>query len=167
MKSNTHVQAIDEKTMQAIMGKMDEIQRLLDPFITALTPTERKTLPKMGEKTLAFVEKCHEFAIKNTEFCPPFLDMNLFSIDFKDAHGLFGAVNRATQIQEGLADTQMCAGSEAYQAALLFYHSVKSAAANDIAGAKAVYEELRKRFPHPGRRPGNAGGDTPKDGTGV
>ena len=41
----------------------------------------------------------------------------------------------------------MTAGSEAYQAALAFYSAVKSAAAQDVPGAKAVYEELRERFP--------------------
>jgi hypothetical protein len=44
----------------------------------------------------------------------------------------------------------MIAGSEAYQAALVFYSAAKVAAAQDIAGAKTVYEELRTRFP--GRR---------------
>jgi hypothetical protein len=41
----------------------------------------------------------------------------------------------------------MTAGSEAYQAALVFYNSVKVAASQGITGAKAVYEELKKRFP--------------------
>jgi len=36
---------------------------------------------------------------------------------------------------------------KAYQAALIFYNSVKVAASQGISGAKAVYEELKKRFP--------------------
>ncbi|MDR2584519.1 MAG: hypothetical protein LBC75_13655, partial [Fibromonadaceae bacterium] len=54
---------------------------------------------------------------------------------------------RVTQLEEGINDTQMTAGSEAYQAALIFYNSVKIAASQGISGAKAVYEELKKRFP--------------------
>jgi hypothetical protein len=30
---------------------------------------------KMGEKSLTFVEKAHDFATENPEFVPPFLDM--------------------------------------------------------------------------------------------
>jgi hypothetical protein len=41
----------------------------------------------------------------------------------------------------------MVSGSEAYQASLIFYNSAKMAARQDIPGAKAVYDELRKRFP--------------------
>jgi hypothetical protein len=48
----------------------------------------------------------------------------------------------------------MLAGSEAYQAALVFYKSVKMAAAHDVPGAKAVYEELKTRFPGGKRTPG-------------
>jgi GrpB-like predicted nucleotidyltransferase (UPF0157 family) len=44
-------------------------------------------------------------------------------------------------------DTTMVAGSEAYQFALIFYNSVKMAARQDIPGAKAIYEDLKKRFP--------------------
>jgi hypothetical protein len=47
----------------------------------------------------------------------------------------------------------MAVGSEAYQAALVFYKSVKMAA-QDIPGAKAVYEELKTRFPGGKRKTG-------------
>jgi hypothetical protein len=154
MKYNVHahVQAIDEKTLQEITRRLTELQNLIAPFVTPLTPHERHILPKMGEKSLAFVEKCCEFSQNNPSIRPNYLDMGEFETDFKDAHGLFVAVNMAAQVLENLSDTQMCAGSEAFHASLLFYHSAKTAAANDVAGAKAVYEELRKRFPHRRRR---------------
>jgi hypothetical protein len=46
----------------------------------------------------------------------------------------------------------MVAGSEAYQAALIFYNSVKMAVRQDVPGAKAIHEELMKRFPHGKRK---------------
>ncbi|MDR2408410.1 MAG: hypothetical protein LBE13_09920 [Bacteroidales bacterium] len=57
-------------------------------------------------------------------------------------------------MKEAVDDTEMTAGSEAYQAALVFYHSVKTAAAPAIPGAKAVYEELKTRFPSSKRKSG-------------
>ncbi|MDR1339333.1 MAG: hypothetical protein LBK58_04700 [Prevotellaceae bacterium] len=47
----------------------------------------------------------------------------------------------------------MVAGSEAYQAALVFYNAVKAAAAQDIPGAKEVYSDLKARFPSIKRKP--------------
>jgi hypothetical protein len=44
-------------------------------------------------------------------------------------------------------------GSEAYHAALAFYHNVQAAAKDDIPGAKAIFEDLKTRFPG-GKRQG-------------
>ena len=78
---------------------------------------------------------------------PPYLEMGEFDTDFADAHGLWVLYNRIRQLEEGISDTQMTAGSEAYQSALLFYNSVKVTASSNVSGAKSVYEELKKRFP--------------------
>jgi hypothetical protein len=40
----------------------------------------------------------------------------------------------------------MVAGSEAYYAALYYYSNVKQSVAVDVPGAKAIQEELKKRF---------------------
>jgi hypothetical protein len=77
---------------------------------------------------------------------PPYFDLDAFG----DAHGLWTILNIIQQLEESVNDT--VAGSEAYQAALVFYHSVKAAAAQDVPGAKAVYEELRTRFPNGKRK---------------
>jgi hypothetical protein len=144
--------------------KLNEIIAMLAPYMLALTPAERQTLPKMGEKTLAFVEKALDFARQNPGLLPPFLDMDAFAVDFGDAHSLWTLLNTLRQLLEMVDDTEMIAGSEAYQAALLFYKAVKMAAEMDIPGAKAIYEELSKRFPGRGRKRGNDeadSGDTP------
>jgi hypothetical protein len=86
--------------------------------------------------------------------------MAAFDIDFADAHNLWSLFLLTQQLHENVDDTTMVAGSEAYQAALVFYNSVKMAARQDISGAKAVYEELKKRFP--GHKHRSAGSDAPE-----
>ncbi len=147
MKDNKHSQAIPESTLAQAQAKIAEAATLLQPYMLALTPTERHELPKMGPKTLNFVEKSHEFAHENPTLVPPYLKMEDFDVDFADAHGLWTLNNRISQLEDGISDTQMAAGSEAYQAALVFYNSVKIAASSNVNGAKAVYEELKRRFP--------------------
>jgi hypothetical protein len=66
------------------------------------------------------------------------------------------------QLGEGIGGAEMAAGSDAYQDAFVFYKSVKTAAAQDIPGAKAVYEELKTRFP--GGRPRTGGSQDLRDG---
>ncbi|MGC3977088.1 MAG: hypothetical protein QM751_01950 [Paludibacteraceae bacterium] len=144
---NRHSQPIPDEVLTQLQTKINEAQALLAPYVTSLTPSERHDIPKMGEKSLSFVEKAYDFAKQNPALCPSYLNMEDFRVDFGDARGLWTILNTVRQLEENIDDTETLAGSEAYQAALLFYSSVKIAAAQNVPGAKAVYEELRLRFP--------------------
>ena len=50
------------------------------------------------------------------------------------------------QLESNLNDTLMVAGSEAYVGALSYYNSVKYGPRLNVADAKVIYEDLRKRF---------------------
>lgn len=151
MKENQHQQQIPADVLARAHSMINEALALLSPYMLALTPTDRRELPKMGEKTIAFVEKAHEFAKQNPNLRPPYMDMNDFDIDFSDARSLWALLNTVHQLEQTLDDTEMVAGSEAYRTALVFYQSVKMASAQNVPGAKAVYEELKTRFPNYGR----------------
>ncbi|MDR0561604.1 MAG: hypothetical protein LBG73_02835 [Spirochaetaceae bacterium] len=154
MRDNKHLQAIPQEVLTQAQTKINEVSALLAPYMVALTPAERHELPKMGEKTIGFVEKAYDFAKGNPNLVPPYLDIAAFGVDFADAHELWTLVNSIRQLDENAGDTEMLAGSEAYQAALVFYKSVKMAAAQNVPGAKAVYEELKTRFPGGKRKSG-------------
>jgi hypothetical protein len=93
MKDNKHIQAIPQDILTQAQTKISEVKALLAPYIVALTPSERHELPKMGEKTISFVEKAFDFARQNPNLVPPYLDMTAFGTDFEDAHGLWTLVN--------------------------------------------------------------------------
>jgi hypothetical protein len=120
---------------------------------------------KMGDKSLAFVEKAHDYAADNPTLSPSYLDMAAFDVDFADAHGLWSLLTLVKQLHEVLEDTVMAAGSEAFHAALAFYHNVQAVAKDDVPGAKAIFEDLKTRFPG-GRRKGGATDETGDDGRG-
>ncbi|MDR1348507.1 MAG: hypothetical protein LBJ63_08815 [Prevotellaceae bacterium] len=157
---NKHAKFIPAGVLSQVQDLVNQANALLLPYVTPLTSAERHTLPKMGEKTIGFVEKAHEFAVQNPNLCPPYLDMAEFDTDYADARNLFVLNNTTKQLNEAVDDTSMLAGSEAYQAALVFYNSVKVAARQDVTGAKAVYEELKKRFPGAKRKAGEAETET-------
>jgi hypothetical protein len=149
-----HSQAVPANIVAQALALVNQIKLMLLPYVTSLTPAQRHALLKMGEKTLSFVQKAHEFALQNPNLCPPYLDMTGFNTDFDDVINLLALNNATLQLHEYIDDTTMTSGSEAYQAALVFYNSVKMATRQDVPGAKAVYEELRKRFPGTRHKPG-------------
>ncbi|MDR3351005.1 MAG: hypothetical protein LBN98_05115 [Prevotellaceae bacterium] len=160
MKENDHLQAIPEYYVQQALELLNQVNALLQPYEQTLTPEERKSMLTMGDKSVAFVEKAYDLAVQNPTLVPSYLNMSAFDVDKNDALRLRTLLNTAQQVVQGIADTEMVSGSEAFQEALVFYNNVKYAASQDVHGAKAVYEELRKRFP---RRRHRHGEDNPED----
>jgi hypothetical protein len=156
-KSDQHARAIPDEVLDVVRSKLREVIDSISPYATPLTAQERPHLPRMGEKGLSFVEKSKELAGENPALRPNYLDMDAFTVDFHDATGLRTLRNNAAQVLELIDDIVLLAGSEAYQAALLYYNYVHELALRDVPGAKAIYEELRKRFPRISRRKGEAG----------
>ncbi|NVK53087.1 MAG: hypothetical protein HWD85_09145 [Flavobacteriaceae bacterium] len=132
--------------LQAAKAALDQVQQILAPYVIALTPDQRKTIPKMSDGTEPFVGKVIEYADSNPQFLPPFVDKGEFDKDWEAISGLLPLLRLCTQIQDTLSDTTMLAGSEAYISALSYYNSVKQAAKVNVPDAKAIYEDLRKRF---------------------
>jgi hypothetical protein len=143
---NKHVQSIAQATIDAAMQKFNEGYELLHPFLLQLSQEERQMLFKMGDKSLAFVEKAEELAKINPQFCPSYFDAEGLQIDLSDAVKLRPVVNRLQQIQRDVEDTMMISGNEAITQALSFYSVVRQAAHDKISGALAIFNELKKRF---------------------
>lgn len=136
----------------AVKTALQQVQTILAPYVIALTPDQRRTLPKMSDGTEPFVAKVVEYAEDDPQFLPPFVNKEEFVKDWNAVSGLLPLLRMCTQIVDTLNDTAMLAGSEAYVSALSYYNSVKQAAKVNVPDAKAIYEDLRKRFEGQGRR---------------
>ncbi|MDR0982179.1 MAG: hypothetical protein LBM07_02900 [Culturomica sp.] len=156
MNENLHQKSVPAEVIAQVQEKLTEVQTLLAPYSLSLTPSERQEIPKMGEKTVSFVKKAYEFATAYVDLRPPYLDTVAYDADMGDSTNLLIIGNLTEQIEQTLDDVEMIAGSEAYQASLLFYNYTKVLANQDIPNAKAVYDELKKRFPNRGRLSANA-----------
>jgi hypothetical protein len=144
--SNIHSQTVPEEIVRQAIQKFNEGHDLLRPYLCPLSSEERQTLFKMGDKSLAFVEKAAEQAQANPQLCPPYFNLEELNIDLADAVNLRKVTTLLQQITRDTDDTVMIAGSEAIGQALTFYNSVKQAVRDKISGAPAVFEELKKRF---------------------
>lgn len=132
--------------LQAIKAALQQVQGLLAPYVVALTPEQRKTIPKMSDGTEPFVDKVMDYAVNNAEFLPPFVNQAELQKDWNATSNLLPLLRIVDQIKDTMSDTAMLAGSEAYVGALSYYNSVKQAAKVNAPEAKAIYEDLRKRF---------------------
>ncbi|SHK20623.1 hypothetical protein SAMN04488028_103361 [Reichenbachiella agariperforans] len=132
--------------IQTVEDALATIQTTLAPYLLALTSEQRKTIPKMGDGTVPFVDKVMDYAVSDSMFVPPYMDVPEMSKDFAVVSVLMPLLRTVDQLQSNLSDTTMMAGSEAYVAALSYYNSVKMAAKQNVPGAKAIHDDLKKRF---------------------
>ena len=140
--------AIKQADKTAILKHIADIRQLLsNALIFNLDPSERQTLAKMGDKSLAFVGKALDYATKNTALVPPYLDLAEANKDYTLAADLREISRELGTLNQAVDDTLMVSGAEAYDAALIFHASVKGASRTNAPGSQAIYEDLVQRFP--------------------
>jgi hypothetical protein len=142
---------IPEADLQAAKDALATIQTTLSPYLMALSPEERRVLPKMGDGTTPFVSKVIEYADDNPEFVPPFVNVQEMKLDWNAVQDLMPLLRTVSQLESNLNDTVMLAGSESFVSSLSYYNSVKLAAKMNVPGAKVIYEDLRQRFEGQGK----------------
>ncbi len=115
-----------------------------------LSNEERKALPKMGDKSRAFVSKALEVATQNPEFLPRSFDLDEMRKDVQLFEALYPVLLSLSQFHELVDDTFLAVGSEAYAAALQVYTYAK--ASGQGAGLETVVEEMGQRFARKSRK---------------
>ena len=138
---------IPETDMADIRASVDTLVARLLPHLHILTASDRLELPKMGDKTVSFVQKSLEYGQKNPELVPAYLSLELMDADLRAVQVLREILQHLSPLVSALEDSMTLAGSEAYQAALMFYRNLKMAQQARIPNAEAIYSDLAARFP--------------------
>ena len=153
-ENRSHLQFSEEKKTR-VRNLMLELRAELLDDLTHLTPADRHEMPKMGEKSVSFVIRSQEQIHKNPPLVPSYVDTPAMDVDLDTVNLMRDYEQLLLPVVTAIQDTMMLAGSEAYQAALLFYRAVKGAAQARVPGAEAVYNDLSSRFPTPRRSKSN------------
>lgn len=143
---------IPHDVLSEVTQKLQECRSALAPYLQGLTDKERMTIFKMGDKTVATVQKTKSYMQTNPEFIPGYMDQTEFLKDESIVSQLSPIVNLAAQLWQDTEDTVMLAGSEALIAAMLYYGNVKEANSKGIATAGPVYDDLSERFSRFGKK---------------
>ena len=138
---------LDDATLAEVRAAIGVLRTKFVPLLKTLTAQDRQELPKLGDRTTEFVRKSYEYTGVHPDLTPSYLDRAAFKTDL-DALGMLQNLQRElAPVNNALADSILLSGSEAYQAALLFYNNVKTAKKVNIGSAAAVYDDLSSRFP--------------------
>ena len=155
MTDNRVSAALSPEDRQAVMEAIQTIRTKL-PFLIDLDKDERASLPRMGDKSRAFVVKALEVAIQNSDFLPRSFDIEEMQKDVELFEAIYPIWQALTQLCELVDDTKVALGSEAYVAALLVYNYAKNTPQG--AGLDNAIDDLGKRFARRSRQASGGNG---------
>jgi hypothetical protein len=143
MPNNRITATLSTADTTAVMDAINTIRTKL-PFLLDLSKEERHALPKMGDKSRAFVQRALEIATQNPNILPRSFDIEEMRRDVELANALQPVMVALSQLQELVDDTSLQVGSEAYTAALMVYQYAR--AAGQGAALDGLLDDLGQRF---------------------
>ena len=143
MPDNQVSAEISEADQQAVLAAIETIRQKL-PFLIDLTPEQRRSLPKMGDKSRAFVSKALTIAQHNSNFLPRSFSVEEMERDVGLIESLQPIMVSLTRLFEQLEDTYTEVGSEAYSAALVVYQYGRTS--SDGESLESLLDDMAQRF---------------------
>lgn len=159
MPENRVSATLSEADRQAVLAAVETIRQKL-PFLISLTPEQRRSLPKMGDKSRAFVGKALHVAQLKSDYLPRSFSVEEMERDVALIEVLQPIMASLTSLQEQVSDTYTEVGSEAYSAALVVYQYARTS--GEAAGLEALLDDMGQRFARKSRstnRPPAGDGD--------
>ena len=104
MTENRISASLTPEDQQAVLAAIATIKEKL-PFLLGLSPEESKSLPRLGDKSRAFVAKALEVATQNPDFLPRSFDIEEMRKDVELFEALYPITLALSQLQELLDDT--------------------------------------------------------------
>lgn len=138
----------------AVKQAIQEIRYRM-PFLLGLTLEERRKLPKISRSNKLFVEDALSVARENPEMLPYYLPIQDLENDYSLFQQLSELLFPLQQLFERVQDTQMLAGSEAYQSSLVIYKLTRVAADSGMPGMDTALAKLKQRFEGQGPQGGS------------
>jgi hypothetical protein len=150
MAENRVSAVLTQTDLTNIATALDTIKSKL-PFLIDLTPEQRHALLKLGEKSESFVTKSLDLATKNDSFLPRSFDVAEMQKDVNLYFALRSILGDLRRLTEGVDDTLLEVGSEAYTAALVVYRSAKDNGMGQSLDGDL--DELGKKFARKSAKP--------------
>lgn len=155
MPDNRVSASLSQADRQAVLDALDTVRQKL-PFLVDLSPDERRSLLRMGDKSRGFVSQALEVAEQNPDILPRSFDAAEMRRDVELLAALSPVLTALAQLNELVDDTHMAVGSEAYASALLVYQYAR--AAGKGPALDSALDALGQRFARKSRSAPGIGG---------
>jgi len=134
---------VSSEDITTIVASIRNIREKL-PFLHGLSTEDRQGLPKLGDKSQAFVAQALQAANANPKLLPSSFDLAEFQRDYALWQALQPAITELTQLAELADDTLVGLGSDLFTEALAVYGYLQMSDPDN--GLKDLKASLSQRF---------------------
>ncbi len=145
------VQFTDEETV-ALDGHFDGIDAILKSKCISLTPEQRQSYARLGNKSENWSRKVLNYMNTQPNLTPAFIEYDETVTDFEARQTLQPRAARGEAIMDMMNDTLLLLGADVYHSCIAYYRNIRLLARQNVVGAKAIYEDLSAQFPGKNRR---------------
>ena len=138
--------AISALATGAIIDLIEDAMGIFEDYGNSFTPTERMRKNGLGIRNYGFTRVAYANALRNPQFVPSYLDMEVFDeamTDFQRKRDIWQWVRQFSQI---VRDGMRVPADAAFGYALEYYGALREAARRAVPGAQAEFAELRPFF---------------------
>jgi len=135
---------LSAETKAEITARIAEIRSRLG-FLISLDAPEIMSLVKVGKGFALFLEKAHGVVTAHPDILPGVFDVNEFKKDYQLSQDLAVIVSQVNELAEGLNNTLTAVNSDAMNAALEVYASVRQNASR-VPGLSVMHDEMHEFF---------------------
>jgi hypothetical protein len=144
MDPNNRISAtLSAADITAILAAVETLITKL-PFLVGLTPEERHDLPKLGTRSVAFIDGIKQIVDQHPEIFPAVFSIAEFGKDYDLNKGMLQIAGPIRLFCEKFEDTLLLVGSETYLGGLEGYRYAK--AAGQTGGLDSLLTPLASRF---------------------
>lgn len=143
MSQNLLSLTLDDDTLASIDSALDSLEAAFVNLI-ALTPDQRRSLARMGDKSEAFCRQTLTVLAQNPQVLPPSYNLAEAQADLLAIDRLRPRLMRLTRLAERADDSSAALGSDVMTAALEGYALLKVSGRNQ--GLEGLRDALSARF---------------------
>ncbi len=136
---------LTSEDLALVIQKLSEVEDLL-PFLINVPVEERRTMPKMGRKTVDFVGRALIYGEQRVDIAPKFLDIPGLRRDLELREQVQVVVAYIEALHRKVMDTYYRLGAEAYAAALSIYRSLQNAKIMKVEGVERPVNDLAEQY---------------------
>jgi len=140
------LKAFSDEEMAGMKNLLTELEKIAAKVGMDMSPKERKSLPKFGDRSLTFAEDALLFGQQHPELLPPSLDMEKFAESFQLYRQTQELLIPLKVLLKHFIDTHMASGAYIYEAARAVYDAAKSGAKLKKPSAKEGVKKLGLHF---------------------